>query len=433
MSSGTNGAGDQNFQTGGWRAHWILIVCSLLYMVNYMDRYVLSVVMEPMKLEMGLSDAQLGVLQTVFMLGIAFFSFPIAFMIDRWSRRKAIGLMAIAWSLFTAITGLARNFVGVLIPRILVGVGEAGFSSGGTAMITGAYPREKQGFALGFFNMSMAVGAAIGLIVGGALATSMGWRAPFFVFAAVGALIGIAAFFMKDYKTVSTDIGVGLKGFGKAIIEIVKIPTMKWYYIGYGVQVFTATAVLAWTPAFLMRLYSWSSAQAGMAVGIIGLCAIIGAPLGGWLVDYWYKKNRRAHFYVPAISYILSVVTLVAAILTYQVSFAIGLTFGILYGIVNSTSVPALGIISQNVIPPAYKGLSWGMAVFAMYVLGGAWSPWLVGVMSDGLGGGANGLKWAMLIACTGCLLSVFCFLIGSRSYPSDLDRVKGTILECEK
>ncbi|MCX6007020.1 MAG: MFS transporter, partial [Chloroflexi bacterium] len=312
--------------------------------------------MEPMKLEMGLSDAQLGILQTVFLLGIAFFSFPIAFMIDRWSRRKAIGLMAIVWSIFTAVTGLARNFIGVLIPRIMVGVGEAGFSSGGTAMITGAYPREKQGWALGFFNMSMAVGAAIGLIVGGALATSLGWRAPFYVFAAVGALIGIAAFFMKDYKTVSTGIGGGLKGFGKSIIEIVKIPTMKWYYIGYGVQVFTATAVLAWTPAYLMRLYNWSAGQAGMAVGIIGLCAIIGAPLGGWLVDYWYKKNRRAHFYVPAISFILSVVTLAAAILTWQVTFAIGLTFGILYGIVNAVSVPALGIISQNVIPPCYKG-----------------------------------------------------------------------------
>ena len=86
-------------QTGGWRAHYVLIVCTLLYVINYMDRQVFAVILQPMKIDLQLTDAQCGLASTVLILGMAFFSFPISHLIDRWSRRKAIGLMAILWSL----------------------------------------------------------------------------------------------------------------------------------------------------------------------------------------------------------------------------------------------------------------------------------------------------------------------------------------------
>lgn len=433
MSEETNKADTQNFQTGGWRAHWILIVCSLLYMVNYMDRTVLAVVLQPMKQEMGLSDAQLGILQTVFTLSIAFFSFPLAFMIDRWSRRKSIGLMAIVWSIFTVMTGLAKNFVGVILPRAMVGVGEAGFSAGGAAMITGAYPRAKHGWALGIFNLAIPLGAAIGMIFGGILSVNLGWRTPFFLFAALGVLVGIAAFFLRDYKTVSEDVSSGIKGFVQSIVLILKIPTMKWYFLGYGLFSIMTQAALAWLPAFFMREFGWNEAQAGGAAGAIGICAIIGALLGGFLADYWNRKNRRGHLYLPALAILIGAVCLSTAFMTFNISFVIGFAFAIIYGIANVAAVPALGTVSQNVIPPSQKGLSWGLAVFATYVLGGAWSPWLVGSISDTLGGGADGLKWALLITCIGGVLACICFLIGSRTYPSDVDKVKGSVLQAER
>ena len=104
-------------QTGGWRAHYVLIVCTLLYVINYMDRQVFAVILQPMKIDLQLTDAQCGLASTVLILGMAFFSFPISHLIDRWSRRKAIGLMAILWSGFTFATGMAKNFVGVLPER----------------------------------------------------------------------------------------------------------------------------------------------------------------------------------------------------------------------------------------------------------------------------------------------------------------------------
>ena len=124
----------KQYHTGGWSAHFIMIVCMLLFVVNYMDRQVFSAVLQPMKIDLGLTDAQAGGVATAFTLGMAIFSFPIAWMVDRWSRNKTIGIMALLWSLFTFLTGFARSFTTLIMPRSLVGVGESGFTAGGVAI-----------------------------------------------------------------------------------------------------------------------------------------------------------------------------------------------------------------------------------------------------------------------------------------------------------
>ena len=119
-----------------------------------------------MKADLGLTDAQAGMLQTIFFLSMAILAFPISFLIDRWSRRKTVAIMAMVWSAATYITGLGKSFLGVLLPRVLVGTGEAGFSAGGTAWITAAYPPESRGKALGVFNVAIPFGAALGVMLG---------------------------------------------------------------------------------------------------------------------------------------------------------------------------------------------------------------------------------------------------------------------------
>jgi MFS family permease len=164
----------REYKTGKGDSLYILIICTLLYMVNYMDRQVLAAVVEPMKAALSLNDSDIGVLGTVFLLSIALFSFPVAYLVDRWSRRKAIGIMAISWSAFTLLTGKAWNFWTLLVPRGLVGVGEAGFSAGGTAMIGAAYSSRKRGAVMGIFNMAIPLGVALGSVLGGTLAKSSG-------------------------------------------------------------------------------------------------------------------------------------------------------------------------------------------------------------------------------------------------------------------
>jgi MFS family permease len=416
--------GVKEYRTGGWRAHYVLIVCTLLYAINYMDRQVFSVILQPMKIELGLTDAQCGLASTVLILGMALFSFPIAHMVDRWSRRKSIGIMAMLWSGFTFLTGFATNFITVLIPRAFVGLGEAGFVPGGTAMIGASYAKEKRGRALGIFHIAIPLGAAAGVMLGGIISAKFGWRTPFYYFAIPGVILGIMAFFMKDYKTVEdTGTSTGIKGFFVAMGNVLKLPTIKWFYPALGFSVFMSTAVLIWLPSLIMRVMNVSEASAGMLVGGIGLTAIIGAPLGGLLSDAWRKKNPRGRMYVPAVAYLIASVLIVIVILT---KFSpVGIALAVLYGIAASMAVPAFATVSQDIVPVAHKGLSMGLVVFAQYLFGGAWGPWLIGWLSDLLGGGADGLSVAVMLSAIMGLLGGIFFLIAARTYPADAEKVK--------
>ena len=197
------------------QANFILITCFLLFAINFMDKQVFSVVLEPMRIDLGLNDSQVGIMQSIFYFSLAIFAIPAAFLIDRWSRKKAVSLMAIFWSVATLLTGLGRGFLGVLFPRIGVGVGEAAFGGGGTAMVSAAYPPALRSRVVGLFFMAVPVGSALGAVLGGWLSANYGgWRTPFFVFAIPGIIFGIVALFMKDYKTVKeTDASGKTKGF----------------------------------------------------------------------------------------------------------------------------------------------------------------------------------------------------------------------------
>ena len=421
------------YKVGGWRAHYILIICSLLYMVNYMDRQVLSAVLEPMKQDLGLSDTQAGSLMTVFLLSIALFSLPLAYMVDRWSRRKAIALMAIFWSAFTFITGLGKSFLGVLIPRSLVGVGEAGFSSGGTAMLAAVYPPESRGRVMGVFNLVIPLGASLGVILGGYLSKNHGgWQTPFFVFAIPGIILGILAFFMKDYKTVDhVDESGRKKGFLSAAVSLFRIPTLKWLYIGYGVRNIMNFSVLVWLSAFLMRSQNIAEDRAGMLSGMVFLMAILGALAGGILSDTWQRKNRRARMLLPVIGDMLASIVLIVAV-TLDMKGP-GFVVVLLWGAMVMIGTPPLTAVTQDVVTPAVKGLSYGMSVFSMYVFGGGWGPIMVGGISDALGGGAEGLKSAFYFIALAGFVAAFLLWLGSRHYPGDMDKVKGAVLQAEK
>ena len=426
-----NPKGPSELKTGGWRAHYVLIVCTLLYIINYMDRQVFSVILQPMKIDLGLTDAQCGLASTVLIFGMAFFSFPIAYLIDRWSRRKAIALMAVLWSIATFVTGLAKNFTGVLIPRFFVGLGEAGFVPGGTAMISASYPKERRGWAMGIFHIAIPLGAAVGVILGGIISVKYGWRTPFLFFAVPGLILGILAFFMKDYKTAEQpDAAGGIKGFFIALVDVLKLPTMRWFYPGLGIAVFMTSSFLVWLPSLMMRMLHITEATAGLITGGVGLTAILGAPLGGFLADFWQKKNPRGRMYIMVVAYSFGGLMLILAVLT---NFStLGIAFAALFGIASAMAMPAMAAISQDVVPVAHKGLSMGLAVFAQYMLGGAWGPYIVGFVSDRLGGGAHGLGMAFVFCGLFGIVAGILFFIASRTYPADSQKVKNETILAE-
>ncbi|MBN2033570.1 MAG: MFS transporter [Deltaproteobacteria bacterium] len=426
-------AQSEEFKVSGFQKSSVLVICFLLYMINFMDRQVLSAVLEPMKMDLKLTDTQAGILQTVFFLSMALLGIPASYLVDRWSRRKTMSLIAIIWSAFTYVTGLGRSFVGVLLPRILVGAGEAGYPAAGTAMLGAVFPREARSRVLGIFNASIPLGAAMGALLGGYLSTHHGgWRTPFFIFAIPGIILGILAFFLKDYKTVAMSYAHGKRtGFLSAVAQLFRISTLRWVYIGYAMHQAMTFSFAAWGPAFIMRAQGVTEAKAGMIAGVAALTGIIGAPLGGVIADLWQKKNNRGRMLTPILaSFVTAVLLFLALILDLK---GPGFALIVIFGLFAVMGIPAINSISQDVVSPGLKGVAWGMGGFVMMICGGAWSPWAVGVISDGLGGGAWGLKAAMMILCLFGLVACVCFWRGSRHYPTDMEKVRKFVLEAEQ
>jgi len=421
----------KQYKAGKGASIYILIICTLLYMVNYMDRQVVAAVVEPMKAALNLNDSDVGILGSVFLLSIALFSFPVAYLVDRWSRRKAIAIMAILWSGFTFLTGKAWNFASLFVPRSLVGVGEAGFSAGGTAMVGAAYSSKARGAAMGVFNMSIPLGIALGSVLAGALAKTQGWQAPFLYFAIPGVILGILALFMKDYKTVASADTTGAKvNFGQSIKTLFKIPSLVWALVGYGLANIMSMSFLFWTPAYVGRAWNVDVVAANAVMVPIVLAAIVGSPLGGILADVWFKKDPKGRLYIPAITIFLSAICLAGAL--YFQFKGIGMALVIAYGVLNVMALPCLSAISQDVAPAAQKGLVWGLMVFCMYAFGGGWSPYMVGAISDALGQGAQALGTALTIACIGGILGGICYLMAAKPYPADMEKVKHQQLMAE-
>jgi MFS family permease len=285
---------------------------------------------------------------------------------------------------------------------------------------------------MGIFNMSIPLGVALGSILGGTLAKSGGWQAPFLVFAIPGIILGILALFMKDYKTVEHTHESGAKvTFFQSIKKLFQIPSLVWVLVGYGLANIMSMSFLFWTPAFIGRAWGVDVAAANAVMVPIVLAAIVGSPIGGILADIWFKKDPRGRLYIPAITIILSAFLLAGAI--YFQFKGIGMGLVIAYGVLNVMALPCLSAISQDVAPAAQKGLVWGLMVFCMYVFGGGWSPYLVGAISDSLGQGAQALGTALTIASIGGILGGICYLMAARPYPADMERVKGEQLMAEK
>lgn len=410
-------------KVGRFSAWYILIICSLLYMVNYIDRQVLSITVIDIQRDLGLDDTQVGIIQTTFFMSMALFAFPAAYLADRWSRKKSIALMAIIWSAFTYITGLGKSFLGVLVPRSLVGIGEAGFTSGGIPMIAAAFPEEKRGRAMGIFNMAIPIGSAIGMLLGGVISKAWGWRMAFFIFAVPGVVLGILALFMKDYSVQAVPQEAGPKvNIFKAAITLLRIPTLLWLYLGFAMQNITLFSFLTWSPAFVMRTEECSASQAGMIVGSIAIMAILGSVLGGFIADHWQKRNERGRMLTAAIGLLVASVLLVISV--WLDLTGPGFVVGIFYGVASVVPIPAITAVTQDVAPDHLKSVSWGMNAFCCYVLGGAWAPMIVGGISDGLGGGAHGLKVGLLLSTVGAFIGALFYWFSARHYAADQRKV---------
>ncbi len=430
----SNQEGSREYKLSKGYTNYVFILLFLLYFFDYTDRMVVTSLFPYIKKEWGISDAQCGLLVSAIYWSIILFTFPVSILVDRWSRKKTIGLMAVVWSLATGACALAGSFTHLFGARTVIGVGEAGYAPGGTAMLSGLYPEEKRSMMMGIWNASIPLGSAIGIALGGIVATHWGWRHAFGLVAFPGLIVAILFFFIKDYKTVDLVKTVQAGDEGKPRVKMSKMdilrefsstPSLLFTYFGFAGMLFVMVSIMTWMPTYFHRVYNMPEDQAGIKAGAVMLLALVGGPLGGFLVDRWRRTKVNARLLFPAITALISAVLLFVAFMFFSgnIQYVIILVFGLVFVMF----VPAAAAVTQDVVHPGLRAISYAICVVVQNLLGSSTGPIVIGAISD-----AYDIKTALMILPAFLIVSSILFFAGSFFYERDLDKVEKVALEVE-
>jgi predicted MFS family arabinose efflux permease len=403
-------------------SNYVFMLLFLLYMFDYIDRMVVTSMFTSIERDWGISHTQSGLLVSAVYWAIVLLTFPISILVDRWSRTKTIGVMAILWSLATALCALTGNFVQLFMGRMLIGVGEAGYAPGGSAMISGLYPIEKRSRMMGLWNASIPLGSAIGVTLGGIIAATLGWKHAFGIVAIPGMIVAILFLFVKDYKTVdlsfldknSNKIQMEKKDMVK---EFITKPSVLLTYLGMALVVFVTTSMLTWLPTYFEKLRGISQESAGKMASSIMVLALIGAPVGGYLTDIWRKSKVSARLLFPALTTLISAVLLFLALTVFRgtIQYIIFLLFGACVMAFISGAVA----VTQDVIHPGLRATSYAIAVVVQNLLGASTAPVVMGKIYD-----LTNIQTALSILPFVLMLGALLFWLGSKYYVKDLGKV---------
>lgn len=414
--------------------NYLFILLFLLYMFDYVDRMVISSLFPFLKAEWHLTDTQCGSLVSAVYASIVLFTFPISILIDRWSRRKTVGLMAILWSIATGLGAFTGNFRQLFTTRTLIGVGEAGYAPGGTAMISAIYPQEKRSWMMGLWNASIPLGSAIGVAIGGIIATHFGWRHALGLVAIPGFIVAILFFFVKDYKTVgliknqsNRDKPAERKAVKMSIVDLFKEftqkPSLIFTYFGMAGVVFTTTAMMTWLPTYFIRVHGMEVGPAGMKSSVVMLLALIGAPVGGYIVDRWRKRKVNARMVFPAITTLISAIFMFLGFTVFkgQLQYLLLLSMGISITAFVSSAIA----VTQDVVHAGLRAISYSIAVIVQNAIGSMLAPVVMGKISD-----LTNIQTAFNLLPIALLIAVVLFFLGSFYYEKDLNKVEKINLE---
>jgi MFS family permease len=421
----------QDFNVSRGYAYYVFLLLFLLYLFNYVDRMVVAAIFPYLKADWGLTDTQCGWFASIVTLMMTVFVFPVSLLVDRWSRKKAIGIMAVLWSFGAAACAFTRNFTQLFVMRSLVGVGEAAYTSGGHAMIAAYFPEEKRATMNGLFTAAIPMGTAIGVILGGVIAETLGWRYAFGLLAIPGLIVAILFFWVKDYKTVQMvrTTGDGAQAvqvkmrFADIVREFLHTPSVLFTYLGYVGNTFVTTGLMNWLPSYYHRVDGLPMDKAGLKTSIVFLLAIFGAPIGGYITDRIRKRFLNARMTLPAVTSLLT-----ALFLFVGFSFLEGRAqylFLILFGFTAPMFAAGGSAVTQDVVHPGLRAISYSLAQFFMMLLGYSLSPIFIGFISD-----RYDLLTAFQFLPLFALFGAAAFFVGSFFYVRDLHKVEKVRLE---
>lgn len=393
----------------------------VIYIFNFLDRQIVNILAEPIKIELGLADWQLGMLTGLaFALFYTVLGIPIARYAEKADRVKIISVAVAVWSAFTVMCGLATNFIQLLLARIGVGVGEAGCTPPAHSLITDYTPKEQRASALAFYSMGIPLGSLAGMVLGGLIADAYGWRVAFFVAGAPGIALAIITFLtLPEPRRGMTKKIEPVKGpsFSEALTELKSKKSFWWISIGAALSAMVGYGHIAFYGSFYLRNHGEGLAAlaetvnqtlglsfgpigfVGTALGlIIGICGAAGTYVGGILADRAARVNVAGYATVPAYAALITVIPFIASMLVGDVvlSFAL-LAVPVFVGAIWYGPVFAS---AQSLVHPRTRATAAAVLLFVINLVGLGLGPLLVGTFSDIYGqtmGAAEGIRWSMV------------------------------------
>jgi predicted MFS family arabinose efflux permease len=410
---------------------YALVMLTIAYAFNFIDRQILVILQEPIKREMGLSDAQLGLLSGFsFALVYITAGIPIAYWADRGNRRNIVALAVTIWSGMTALSGFAQNYSQLLLARIGVGIGEAGGSPPAHAMISDYYPPEKRATALSIYSTGVHIGVLVGFLAGGFISQTLGWRAAFMAVGLPGVIFATIFFFTVREPERGRWESSAQAQYKPTLVETFRVLAQYrsfWYLAaGAGLTAFAGYGNGNFTPSFLMRSHGLEVANVGILLAIFGGGGgVIGTLLGGYFADRFGATDKRWYFWVPAIAGGIAFPLSIPYLLLGNTTIVIGLMF-IVTILINTYLGPCLAI-SHSLVPPAMRALTSAILFFVLNLIGLGMGPLTAGILSDYFteAHGADGLRYAMLVVGLIASVGVLMFVLASRSLPRDLETAK--------
>jgi len=417
-----------------------LLLLTLVYIFNFVDRQVLNILAEAIKVDLSLSDTQLGLVTGLaFAVFYSLLGLPLARYAERGDRPGLIAVALTVWSGFTIACGFATSFLHLLVFRLGVGVGEAGGVPPSHSLITEFTPKAKRAVALAVFSTGLPLGSFIGLGFGGILGDAFGWRMTFALAGAPGLLIAIAcALLLKEpRRTIArADRPAPTDGLWSSLALITRIPTFRWTAAGGALQAVVIYGTGAFMAPFFLRAHGDVVMQMAGDVGLkgtgflgivfgltLGLAGAFGTFAGGWAGDRFRGSSIRSYVTVPAIAGFLSIPVFVFVFQTTSVTAAL-VALAIGSALVNSY-FGGMHATCQGLVQPRHRATMSAFVLVVVNLIGLGVGPPLVGMISDyaRISGGLadqEGLRLALTIVSGGSLLAGAAFWRARRTIDAD-------------
>lgn len=385
----------------------LLLTVNLL---NYIDRQVLFAVFPLIKIDLGLTDTELGFLGSAFMLSYLLFAPLFGWLGDHWSRTRLASGGLVVWSLATALAGFAPGYRTLLAARATVGVGEASFGTVSPGLVADFFPKEHRGRILAWFYVAIPVGSALGYLLGGVLGQRYGWHAAFLMIGLPGLLLAVPIWLLRtpprggDSPHPEGEGKSATAGYG----GLFRNRSFVCNTLAMAAMTFAIGGLAQWLPSFLYRFHSLDVAKGNTLFGATTVLAgILGTLAGGWLGDRWQKRNGQGYLLLSGWGFLIGTPFAVLAILAPTLVGCMSAIFIAEFFLFLNTG--PLNTVIINVTNPAVRAMAFAVNIFFIHALGDAVSPSIIGWLSD-----QWGLRSALLITPLAMVLAgLLCFICG--------------------